>query len=631
MALILIVVMALYAHGSFKAAPSRRGRLFNVALLSTGASIALNVASTVALGRSDAPYALSMALNTAYFLVIVWTASLVSLYLYDLMLEHVHRGNCRRASTVIVVALNVAFAALMAANLFTGAVFGIDETGAYVRGPFNSAGYAALGVEVAVAVLCYLRNRRSVDASVKRVMRTVPVVVAGMAVFQLIYPELYMNGFIATCALFVILLNFQSNRLGTDGLTHVRDRMSFYEEVDRRCSDGRPFQIVSVALHDFGLLNNRLGHRTADELLYLVASWLNAFDRKGDVFRYGKVSFAVVRPYRSDAEAARALEAVAARLEEPWALEGRPCDLTASCCSIARTVQSWDPERIIAYLDSLNSYAKVNRLRTVEFDEAFEHAVDRRTYVGGVLKRAIETRSFNAVYQPVFSCKERRFTQAEALVRLAGPDGKAVPPDEFVPLAEQMGLVDEIGWFMLEEACRFMAAHPALPLDAVTVNLSMPQMLDPHLGERLTGLLERYGMEPSRLKIEITERVLAENERIAADTMSLLASKGIGCYLDDFGTGYSNFALVMRLPFECVKVDRSLLDGIAENERSREAVGRLAALFHALGLTVVAEGVESEAQDAAVKSLGADRIQGYRYARPLEPEELAALLESAPA
>ncbi|WP_080797488.1 putative bifunctional diguanylate cyclase/phosphodiesterase [Arabiibacter massiliensis] len=626
MALLLIVVMALYAHGSFKVAPTRRGHLFNAALLMAGASIVLNAVCTILLERQSAPHWLLLALNSAYFLVIVWTASLIALYLYDLMLAHVHQGSCHRRLTAIVVALNVAFAALLMANVWTGAVFAIAADGAYVRGPLNATGYAIVAVEVVLALMCYVRNRRSVDARVVRVMRTLPAVVVGMGAFQLIYPELYLNGSIAACALIIILLNFQSSRLGTDSLTRARDRMSFYEELRRRCDDGRPFQIVLVALHDFGSVNNRLGHRTADEALYLTASWLRSFDRKGDVFRYGKVSFALVRPYRGEADAKRALEAVAARFDEPWALQGTVCELAFSCCSLVRDGQGWDPERIIVYLDALITRARDGRLRTVSFDEDFQRTVDRRTFVAEELKRALAEKSFTVVYQPVFSCAEGRFTQAEALVRLSDAGGTPIPPDEFIPLAEQMGLVDEVGWFMLEEACRFLSARPDLPLNAVTVNLSMPQMLDPHLERRVAELLERYGVEPSRLKIEITERVLAENERTAADTMERLARLGVGCHLDDFGTGFSNFALVMKLPFEGVKVDRSLLAYIAESERDRQAVGRLVALFHALGLPVVAEGVETEEQDVAVRALGADRIQGYRYARPLDGDALAELL-----
>ena len=226
----------------------------------------------------------------------------------------------------------------------------------------------------------------------------------------------------------------------------------------------------------------------------------------------------------------------------------------------------------------------------------------------------------------MYRCGTGAFSSAEALLRLEDFQGRAVPPSVFIPLAEETGLIDELSWIVLEEVCRLLGGGQAAGLETVSINLSMQQFMDPDLTGRVTGCLARHGVSPERLKIEITERVLLQDLERMRKVMGELSAKGVRFYLDDFGTGYSNLSSVLDLPFECIKLDQSLLVAFPEDRRADMLVHTLLELFHKMGQRVVVEGVETAAQAEGLRRYDADWLQGYYYARPLPEERLLSFL-----
>ena len=265
---------------------------------------------------------------------------------------------------------------------------------------------------------------------------------------------------------------------------------------------------------------------------------------------------------------------------------------------------------------------KKGKLGSLRLGPEIQRKIQDRRKLIGLLRDSVEKQRFQVWYQPVYDCLRGELCGAEALVRLQDAEGRILPPGAFIPLAEETGIIDAISWFMLENVCRFLAEHPDLPLQSVSVNLSMEQFQDPQLEPRIFGILERYGIGPERIKIEITERVIVSDMERVKEVMGNLAGRGIGFYLDDFGTGYSNFSGVLHLPFECIKLDRSLFLTITENERDYHVVDTMIKLFHQLGFSIVAEGLETEEQCAVLRSMKTDRIQGYYYAKPMPESEI---------
>ncbi len=210
----------------------------------------------------------------------------------------------------------------------------------------------------------------------------------------------------------------------------------------------------------------------------------------------------------------------------------------------------------------------------------------------------------------------------EALLRLRDTDGSLISPNEFIPIAEETGLIDKIGWIVLDKVGAFMGSHPELKVQAASVNMSMQQFMDLTFADRVEECLRRYQVSPERIRIEITERMISENPQQTAETLQRLTEKGILFYLDDFGMGYSNFASVLSLPIETIKLDFTLVHGALESERKYFVLKSLITMLSQAGYSIVAEGIETEEEEKILKELGADRLQGYYYYKPMPADEL---------
>ena len=215
---------------------------------------------------------------------------------------------------------------------------------------------------------------------------------------------------------------------------------------------------------------------------------------------------------------------------------------------------------------------------------------------------------------------------AESLLRMFDENGSFISPGEFIPLAEENGLLDDISWIVLKKVCQFIGDHPQLPLKSISINMSMQQLSDKSFFNRIYDSQALYRVSLEQLKIEITERTVSEDLKGAQSIINQLHNKGVGFYMDDFGVGYSNFAGMMQMPFESIKLDMSLIKGI-HSSGGYDMVWHLVQMMHNAGFLVVAEGVENEDEVMKVKELGIDRIQGYYYAKPMNGDTLTEFLK----
>ena len=235
------------------------------------------------------------------------------------------------------------------------------------------------------------------------------------------------------------------------------------------------------------------------------------------------------------------------------------------------------------------------------------------------LAQALKHDRFEVYYQPLYTVRNGSFTEAEALLRLKGPDGAYIPPDRFIPVAEVSGQIAEIGCMVLQRVCsdlRYLLSC-RIDIDAVSVNLSVVQLMGEDAVPRLLRIIRESGVSPSRILFEITESILISNYTLIAEKIRKLSGAGIQFALDDFGTGYSNITNVIDLPFDVVKLDKTLVWDSMKSRRCNVMVRELTKTFKNINLTVTAEGVETEEHDSFVRMCGCDKIQGFRYARPM--------------
>lgn len=630
LALVILAIIALFFFEP-KHARTRRRKLFWGCLWVSAGTIAVNIASDYALIFAPDLVILNTMLCTLYFFLSVLMSAAIALYVLDCILEFVSgKDRLLRAFCAFLGVALAVFAALLVWNLTSGALFFIDGAGAYHRGPLNKVGYLFTVAEVVVLAALYARYRRFAGKALSRIMHVAPVAVLLLVAFQVLYPDWLMNGAIAAVSMLIMFVSFQCCRIESDPLTGVGSRKSCIDELRIRTENGQSYQAILVEIRNFSRLNHFFGHAGGDSILRQVADSLRRSNPDGKVFRYSGMGYLVLFCDDVHRLADERVGRTLACMHEEHLVGSAVVPLSCCATSLIFDGQPWAHGGVARYLEYGIALAKSEGVEYVPFDYEAAKRYERREYVERAIEYALENDSLRVWYQPIHCCETGAFDSAEALVRMNDADGVSVPAGEFIPVAEQCGLIDRVSWVVLEQVCAFLGSGRAPGVHAVTINLTARQLLQRDLPNRLIGELSKNGVDPSRLKIEVTERVLAENDAAVRAAMEQMRMRGLRFVLDDFGTGYSNLSNVLNLPFSAVKLDRSLMVGLQTDAKSRLLAETMIPLFHKLGMAVVAEGLETADQVKCVKRYGADRIQGFYYARPMPEEELVAWYAALP-
>ena len=623
--LIIHIILILY-HYERRLVSNNRRKIYQVCLWISVLTIFLNI---VCVHMVTHPFMVSQGMNVVcnslYFILCIVTCSVMAVYMFALTLEHVYNKHCLRIAGTIVFLLNIIFLGIVLWNLKSGVLFYFDENRIYTRGPLNRVGYLVMAIEMLMLVICYMRNRRSVSRPVIRLIRTMPVIAAICIVFQHIYKDLQLNGMFMAIVNMVIFISFQTRRSEVDSLTFIGNRNCFFEELSLRIASRQYFQVVLVCLKQFSLINEKFSYKKGDEFLYNIARELDHILPGAKAFRFGNVEFAVLLPFAAEEEAAEGLKKIQERFEERWELGAVGSYIQAYFTDVIYKGQEWNATQIMEYLESGIHYAKKEPGGLRRFDTRLLEQLNRRKRILEIMETSIRERRFKVWYQPVFNLKTNRFSSAEALLRLRDYDSKPVSPSEFIPLAEETGLIDDLSWIVLEEVCMLLG-QMGDKIDSISINLSMQQFEDRNLSGRIHECLNRSGLSPDKLKIEVTERVLLQDMDYMKMMMEEMSGEGFGFYLDDFGTGYSNISCALSLHFEFIKLDRSLLVRVTGDSKTQVFVRSMVETFHAMGQKIVAEGVEDEEQIELLRQFGVDCVQGYYYGRPMPEDEFRAVI-----
>ncbi|WP_458407083.1 putative bifunctional diguanylate cyclase/phosphodiesterase [Anaerotignum sp.] len=588
-------------------------------------SIVVNIASVVTLGKvSDG---LSFFLNGLYYPAIMANASMLAFFLFYLMFEHVPQRKCSKIAYSIIGTFFSIVVVLTVANIWTGCLFTV-ENGVYSRGGFNAVGYAGVGIELCMLVVCFFRNRRYISASMTRLIKMLPIAVAVLICIQFVDRDIMMNGIISAIANLILFIISQSSKMEQDSVTELKNRTACIADMNSKIRKKEPFQFMTVNMKDFSSVNRKFGHTVGDEFLYQMARYLETTFQEGTIYRVGGVEFVVLLPYVSMEYAAHCCDEVYKRLQGKWLVKEAEYTLRAGICDMICESDEKDAAQLIEQMQYVQGIAKEKKETCIlHFDETVRYKMERRRYLIYRIKQAIKEDGFEMFYQPIYSWKDHAFRSMEALLRLRDQDGTLISPGEFIPVAEEVGLIDQIGWIVLDKVCAFMSAHPDLSILNASVNMSMQQFMDRAFSEKVESCLKKYELPPDRIRIEITERMISENPQRTRETLQRLTEKGILFYLDDFGMGYSNFAGVLSLPIETIKLDLTLVHGAFESERKLVVLESLIAMLSKAGYSIVAEGIETEEQANTLRALGADRLQGFYYHRPMPESEILQMFE----
>jgi len=413
-----------------------------------------------------------------------------------------------------------------------------------------------------------------------------------------------------------------------DLLTGLLNRAAFHERMDEACARlrrwGETFSVIMLDLDRFKLVNDSLGHPAGDALLCAVVSRLKACIRETDVLaRLGGDEFAVLQTRTKDSykEAVAFADRIVNCLIDPIEIDGHQLVISTSAGIALAPQHGTDSDELIKNADLALYRAKAaGRNGHVTFETAMKDRANARQQLEGELRQAILNREFDLYYQPQVEARSGRVMGAEALLRWRHPRRGFVPPSEFIPVAEETGLIEKLGEWVLNVAAAEAIRWPASI--KLAINLSPVQLSRGKLSDTVTQALRLSGLPPERLEVEITENVLLEDEVNNLAVIRQLRALGVSVALDDFGTGYSSLSYLTRFPFDRIKIDRFFSMNLIDRGDCAAIVSSVVTLARGLGISTVAEGVETVRQFELLREAGIDYFQGYLFGHPVPASEL---------
>jgi diguanylate cyclase (GGDEF)-like protein/PAS domain S-box-containing protein len=435
-----------------------------------------------------------------------------------------------------------------------------------------------------------------------------------------------------------------------DPMTGLPNRLLFIDRLSRLIASNRRhpetlFAVLFLDLDGFKLINDSLGHSAGDKLLVGLATRLQDSLRQTDTVarldesytlaRLGGDEFAIVLTDLTEpADATRVAERLLDELSQPFLIDGKELFSSMSIGIALSTLGNEHPEDYLRDADTAMYRAKaLGKCRYVVFDTDMRDLITQRLEVENDLRRALERNEFRNYYQPIVSLQSGTIVGFEALLRWQHPTRGLLEPIDFIPVAEENGMIRDLGWWALSQACRHIAVwrtlHPAFADLSMSVNLSVKQFVDPTFGAKLEVLLRECRLPPGTLKLELTESSIMSDSTAAVALLSQFKTLGVRLAIDDFGTGYSSLSYLHRFPLDTLKIDRSFTGAIRVGDKDESMIARtIMPLAQHLGLDVVAEGVETAEQAALLRELDCKYAQGFLFSKPVTAEDIVKMLSS---
>lgn len=542
------------------------------------------------------------------------------------MTRYLDKQLIRRGFLLLLPGL--AMLAVLLINPFTQLFFYVDPVRGYLRGPAFFWCYGVSLFYMVVTLYATIKYRKQMQRiEYTNVWRFWLVALASI-VIQFAYPRLMITGVALAIAVTLMYFTIQNPSAMLDTTTGAFTYEAMLNFLRDRALAREHIQLVAVRIRNMPRINELLGARNGSLLLKEICRFLGSTGKDVWVFRMRGSCFVAVA--RSSDGYDELCKQVRTRIGLPWMVNQTEIMLQATVCYVTTTELSTNPispEDTVNYLESifLQSDRSTEFIREIHVGVDLLDQLHRRKTVEAALREAIDTGNGLEIYlQPLWNVKRRCFDSAEVLLRFSHPTLGSIAPDEFVPIAEGCGLVTAMDELVIRKTCAFLhECGLSLPasLKKLEINLSAIEFMHHRLPAVIDEIIQRYGVDPRLLCFEITETAATESFEILKECMAEIADKGCGFALDDFGTGYANISQVIQLPFEIVKLDRSMLLG------QRSVLEDMTKMFARMERYTVIEGVESAEQAAFAGSVGADYVQGYFYAKPMCRSDFLSFME----
>lgn len=514
---------------------------------------------------------------------------------------------------------------LILLNIKFGFVFRYDKIQGYVRGPLKSITYILTFVYIIFTLVVIIANRKSISKKLYGTFIFYPICTGIVLSIQFFNPQILLTGTAAFATLFFTYITIQSDMSDYDLTSGLLTENCFAKKLQNKKNEGA---FCVFLIENFNSLQSNMDVADVNSLLVKLGKEFSlrfphdSYYLSGNRFAIIGTNYEEILPLAKDLQ--KVFEKINKNLEcnIPY-----PLDVYSVAAKFEKGEKTYLKfQEIIATLFSL---VKKEGEHSIKFcDQKILEQMERQQKIYDILNAELSLNSdkFQVYFQPIYSLQEEKFTYMEALSRLVGTELGDINPTEFIPVAESRGLAEKLGFVVLEKVCRFISENKNI-VKAVSVNFSAIQMANPKIIKIVLDMIKNYNLKPENIIIEITESMFIDNFEAVRKNMFELSKNGIRFYLDDFGTGYSNISNVVALPFNTIKVDRSLVLMMENSKKNALLVKSLVSTFKSAGLNILIEGVETPEQNEMVNSTGADYIQGFLYSKPLTASECLKILE----
>ncbi len=535
-------------------------------------------------------------------------------------------------STIIVniqYGVLLLFSIIEIGDLFIGKLFVFNANSVILSGGYGMRAMMILStLYVLINLIIVLIRWQQIGLDFRLISLISPIfLLISLGVFQA-FRQPYLLSLTSTFMLLMITLAWQRRELMLDLLTKIPNNQAFLETLNRMVHNGQDATILMVDIENFRLINQRYTEEFGDKVLQKFATFLVTNFPQAKVYRVVGNRFALLFPKLTHNAIVRIIVSIRARTTGVCDVEDVPISFHTNIAIVEIPLAKNTVDEIVESLSfTLGEIKEKRRQSVIIFNQKLVDVRQRRLDIISVLKRAVVDHQMVQLYlQPVVDIEHNCPISAEALMRIQDENLGAISPGEFIPLAEQVGLISSFTEIMLEKVCDFIAQNQELvnKLSHISINISAEDISNHDAAIKLLNILNRSGVNPRKIGFELTESMLLEASTSVTKSWKIFQNLGILFLLDDFGSGYANLETLANLPFQIVKIDRSV---VSNAKNSYEILSLITGMLHQLGKQMIAEGVETEEQLSIVKSVNIQNVQGFYYSKPLGFEEFVVWLQ----
>lgn len=628
---LVITIIVLYDYRNKNKYLKRETRMFKLVAIASAMEFFVNLLSSIMIEYTGKiPVLYNIIAATLFF--VLQAAMLFSIVVFSFIYMNPHLKR-KSPEMLLGASLFAANGILALTTPFTRFYFYFNESGQYMQGSGATLGYMFYLFNVLLCLGYVLYNKGHLLMKDMKVAGTVAIFVSIGFCIQFYMKTLLMLDFSVAMAILYMYMTLENPNDSMDKLTLCGNGYVFRHLIDERCDTGHTFSVIFLDIRKFSFINTTYGMETGDLLLQQVATFLEQSFPSQPVFRTHDDIFALLIS-RPQSQLGEYIRIIKNRFDSSWKTHGYATltmDLLITVCEYPECFHSH--AELIKLKSSMVTKQKNTLNQELLFsDKSMYDECIRRENVEHILQKALEQHTLQTYYQPIINSTTKTVESLEALSRLYDDSLGFIPPDEFISIAEANGLIIQLGFYVLENACRFIRDHlqnqPDHQIHCIHVNLSTLQCEYPHFSQKVQTIMDRYQIPAHMIQFELTESTMLHSPQRVLRTMNELHSYGILFALDDYGTGYSNISYLIQFPFHEIKFDKTIVQSCFENENAHLIMEHEFQTLTQLGKRIILEGIETRTQYEEMRKHNIFLFQGYYFSKPLPEDQCLEFLQS---